>query len=348
MSTFKENVNTKKKLISIVTPVYNEEDNIDYYYHRMSTVLDGLSDQYQFEIIFTDNCSQDNTFEKLKELSKSDPRIRIYRFSRNFGYQKSIYTGYMHAKGDAAIEFDCDLQDPPELLPNFLREWENGNKIVYGIRKHRPEGKGITFLRKIFYRVLNKISDHDIPLDAGDFMLLDNEILQLLSRVKDHNIYIRGTIFSFGFKRLGIEYSREARKYSESKFSFLKLTKLGLDGIVSQSKFPLKLATMFGTFLASLSLLAIISYIFLWLFDSASLPSGFTTLVILMLFGIGINSIFIGVLGEYISRIYSQVVGQPYIIVEQSVNHNSSEDKSCITKNDNLTLNEKEKTTVNT
>jgi polyisoprenyl-phosphate glycosyltransferase len=317
---------TFKKLISIITPIYNEEKNIEYYYSRMCPVLDKLKDKYNFEFVFTDNCSQDNSFFILEKLAQIDSRIRVFRFSKNFGYQKSIYTGYMHSKGAAAIELDCDLQDPPELLGDFLEKWEAGNKIVYGVRKHRKEGKIITFFRKLFYRTLNIISEHDIPLDAGDFMLLDREIVDLLGKINDNNIYIRGSIFSFGFKRHGIEYSRELRKFEESKFSFLKLVKLGLDGIISQSKFPLKLATLIGAMMALGSGVAILIYLFLWMFSSSSLPDGFTTIVILLLFCIGMNSIFIGVLGEYISRIYSQVVGQPYIIIERSINHSDHTD----------------------
>jgi len=309
---------SQRKLISIITPVYNEEKNIDFYYERMTRVLDELSPKYDFEIIFTDNCSSDSTFAKISEIAKTDKRIKVLSFSQNYGYQRSIFTGYLYAIGDAAVEFDCDLQDPPELLVSFLDEWEKGNKIVYGIRKKRQEGPIILAMRKIFYRFLNAVAEHHIPLDAGDFMLLDRTILGLLKQIDDQDVYIRGTVFSFGFKQVGIPYERDARQFGDSKFPVSKLVRLAMDGIISQSTLPLKVATYFGVFIAFLTLIASGGYVLAKFLSAEQVPEGFTTVVVLILLGISVNAVFIGVLGEYLSRVYGQVRQKPFVIIEKS------------------------------
>jgi dolichol-phosphate mannosyltransferase len=309
-----------KKLLSIVTPVYNEEENAETYYNRIIAVIDKLSDKYDFEIIITDNCSKDKTFEVFSEIAKKDNRIKIYKFSRNFGYQRSIWTGYTKANGDVAIEFDCDLQDPPELLPQFLEKWENGAKIVYGIRKKRKEGVFITFLRKVFYRFINLISEHELPLDAGDFMLIDRCILNHLKDVKDTNLYLRGTIFSYGYKREGIEYDRQERVKGNSKFPLRKMVSLALDGIISQSTLPLKVASYTGFAVAVLTLVLSFYFILAKSVFGFDYPRGFTTTLVVILFSVSLNSIFLGIIGEYIARIYIDIKKRPMSIIEKEFN----------------------------
>jgi dolichol-phosphate mannosyltransferase len=309
-----------KKLISIITPIYNEEENINWYYEKITKEIDRLSDKYDFEIVLTDNCSTDNTFELLEKLARKDKRIRVFKFSRNFGYQKSIWTGYSKAKGDAAIEFDCDLQDPPEFLERFLKEWENGAKIVYGIRKKRQEGFFITSLRKTFYRLINKISYNDLPEDAGDFMLIDRVILNHLKNVDDYDLYLRGIIFSFGYKRIGIEYSRNQRLQGVSKFPLKHMIKLAVDGIISQSIVPLRLASYAGLIIAFVALILSSFYIFAKFFLKIYLPTGFTTVAVLILFSISLNAIFLGIIGEYLALIYIQNKKRPMTIIEKQCN----------------------------
>lgn len=307
-----------KKLISIITPVLNEEENLYPYHERVCKVIDSLSNKFDFEIIFTDNASTDRTFEIIRELAKKDDRVSGYRFSRNFGYQNSIFTGYQKSKGQATIEFDCDLQDPPELLPKFIEQWEAGNQIVYGVRMKRQEGFFIGFIRKRFYRILNKISDIDLPHDAGDFMLLDRVIVNELKKVEDYNLYIRGIVFSFGFNKVGIPYNRDARVRGVTKFSASKLMQLAFNGIVSMSVLPLRIASYIGIVIAFVTLLVSFTYIVLRLTGSPW-PAGFTTNVVLLLFSISLNALFLGIIGEYIARMSNQVKKRPITIISDEV-----------------------------
>jgi polyisoprenyl-phosphate glycosyltransferase len=319
----------KKKLISIVTPVFNEEETLDIYYDRVSTMVKKLSKEYDFEIIFTDNCSTDSTFKKLEKLAKKDSKIRIFSFSKNFGYQKSIWFGYYKAKGDIALELDVDLQDPPEMLEEMLGHWQKGHKIVYGIRKDRQEGIIIKSLRKLFYRLVRKVSDYDIPNDAGDFMLIDRDIIDHLKKVKLSDPYLRGTIFGFGYSKIGIEYKRDAREVGTSKFPSLKLIQLATDALVNTSIFPLRMATIAGL-LAAFASMALGGYFVIdKLFLGDELPRGITAILVLILASIAINSILIGILGEYIGKIYRQFSSSDIVpIVEKRVDNNPDDKDS--------------------
>ena len=314
-----------RKTISIITPVFNEEKNVHHYYQRISNVIKKM-DSYNFEIIFTDNCSVDRTFELISELAENDSKIRAFKFSRNFGYQRSIFTGYVKSTGDCVIEFDCDLQDPPELLPAFVTAWENGNQIVYGQRVKRPEGFLITKMRGIYYRVLAKLSENDLPIDAGDFMLLDRKVVDHLTDIHDQNIYIRGEVFSFGFKRQAIPYERDERLFGDSKFPLKKLFSLAIDGFVSQSTLPLKLASYFGISIAVLTSILIIIYLGLR-FAGVGVEAGFTTTTVLILLSISVNSIFLGIIGEYLSRLYSNTNNKPFVIIDKSIDEPSLAEK---------------------
>ena len=311
-----------KKLISIITPVYNEEEALEAYYNRTSKVISKLSDKYDFEIIFTDNCSTDKTFSKLEELAKKDSQIRIFSFSKNFGYQKSIWFGYYKSKGDVALELDVDLQDPPEMLVQMLEYWHKGYKIIYGIRKERQEGVFIKSLRKLFYRLIRKISSYDIPNDAGDFMLIDRDIINHLKKVKLSDPYLRGTIFGFGYSKIGIEYKRDTRAVGTSKFPSLKLIQLAIDAVVNMSVFPLRVATITGLIAAFISMMLGGYFIIDKLFLNTNLPRGVTAILVLLLASIAINSILIGILGEYIGKIYKQLSsGEITPIVEKKIDN---------------------------
>ena len=237
----------KKNLISFCIPVLNEQDNILPAYERIKKVMAGEAEHYDYEIVFTDNHSNDRTFEILAELAESDPKIRVLRFSRNYGFQQSILTNYLHCQGDAAIQLDCDLQDPPEMIPEFLRKWEEGYKVIYGIRKSRVHESWIlTASRKLFYRVIDFLSEHHLPHDAGDFRLIDRVIINQLVSIGRQQPYLRGAIASFGFKQTGLPYHRNSRQYGISKFNFSKLFGLALDGILSHSLVPLRIAIFVG------------------------------------------------------------------------------------------------------
>lgn len=310
---------SEKKLISLIVPVLNEELNIQPFYEAVVAVIDRCSEKFDFELIFTDNHSTDSTFEKLAQICKHDERVRALRFSRNFGYQKSILTGYLSAKGDALIQLDCDLQDPPELILEFLKFWEEGYAVVYGVRRTRRDNPVLHLIRKLFYRLVDYLSDDELPVDAGDFRLVDKKIVDVLRQMDDAQPYLRGTIAAVGFRQHGIPYDRRERERGTSNFRFKDLLSLALDGILNHSIVPLRLASFFGVFVSMLTLFSIIGYSVGKIFFGFSWPAGFTTLAILSLFGISLNALFLGIIGEYLGRIYQQVKKKPLTIVEAAL-----------------------------
>lgn len=304
------------KLISIIIPVYNEELNINECYSALNEFSVDHKANYDFEFVFTDNHSTDNTFDILNLLHNQDKRVRVFRFSKNFGYQRSILEGYKQARGDAVVQFDCDLQDPISLVCDFIQEWESGSLVVYGIRTSRREGFFITSLRKIFYRFLNYISDENLPLDAGDFRLIDRRVVDILCATNDAQPYLRGLISTIGFRQVGIEYSRNDRVRGSSKFNFGRLMSLAVDAIISHSVVPLRIASALGISVAVFTVIGILIYGGLKFFFNLNWPSGFTTLAVLVLFGISLNALLLGIIGEYIGRIYSQQKNFPNTIIE--------------------------------
>lgn len=306
-----------KRLITISVPVLNEAGNIKPLIERLRAVAEAHH-RYDFEFLFTDNASSDATFEQLAYEARADSRIRVLRFTRNYGFQTSILTNFLHARGDAAIQIDADLQDPPEMITEFLDAWEQGYKVVYGIRRGRPESPLLSISRKIFYRLLSRISVVDVPVDAGDFRLIDRVIIEDLREVKDNSPYIRGLIAQFGYQQIGIPYDRAQRKSGTSKFRLFSLIRLAVDGICSQSTKPLELITLAGTILSVLSLFGALFY-FVWFFLVVRKPPGFTTLVILILLSTSIQTAFIGLLGEYIGRIFRNTRHIPAPIIDQRI-----------------------------
>lgn len=311
-------------LITIVVPVYNEEDNVSSCYQRLADVADRVGPEYEFEFLFTDNHSDDKTLDKLRDLVRLDDRVRVLRFSRNFGFQRSIMTGYLNARGSAAIQIDCDLQDPPELIPEFLAKWREGYEVVYGIRRSRQEGRLITLMRRLFYRLIDWLSDDVLPHDAGDFRLIGRPILDALALVDDYHPYVRGLIASFGFRQTGILYDRGKREQGESKFPLRRLVALAIDGILLHSVVPLRVATLTGLVTAGVMLAGIVVYtVGRVVFDQAW-PAGFATTTVLLLVSIVLNALFLGVIGEYLGRIYQQVKRRPLTIIEQVIDSSSN------------------------
>lgn len=306
------------KLISVVVPVYNERENLQAVYDRVSSAFAEL-DGYDFELVFTDNHSTDGTFDEIARLAAADPRIRAFRFSRNFGFQRSILEGYRRAAGDAAIQLDADLQDPPELIDRFIELWEAGNAVVYGVRVKRPDPWHIDLARKGFYRLANWLSEDPLPLDAGDFRLVDRRVLDVLARLEDAQPYLRGTIASMGFEQTGVEYERDARTRGESKFSLGQLLTLSLDGILNHSIVPLRMATYTGLAISLVTPVAILGYFVSRYVYGQQWPPGFATTTMLLLLGIGLNALFLGVVGEYLGRIYKQLKRGPNTIIERAI-----------------------------
>ena len=309
----------KRKLISLVVPVFNEEENLEPLYAAVTQAIAPLQERYDFELLFTDNHSSDRSFEILAGLAGRDPRVRALRFSRNFGFQKSVLTGFLNARGDAAIQLDCDLQDPPELIPEFLARWEQGYQVVFGIRKNRQEGWLNTAVRKIFYRLIDALSEDHLPHDAGDFRLVDRCVLEGLRRIDDQQPYVRGTIAAMGFNQVGVEYTRGARQRGQSKFSFMALLGLALDGILNHSIVPLRLSTYVGLMISVLTFLGVLVYGVGRFVFGQKWPPGFATTTVLILFSLSLNALFLGIIGEYLGRIYQQVKKRPLTIVEREI-----------------------------
>jgi glycosyltransferase involved in cell wall biosynthesis len=318
-------VTPNRKLISIVVPVFNEEPNIAPFHEAVSRVLLGLNDRYDFELLFTDNHSTDQTFEVLRQLSVKDKRIRVLRFSRNFGFQRSILTGYTHARGEAAIQIDCDLQDPPELILQFLARWEEGFKVVYGERTNRREPWWMNLTRKAFYRLIDLISEDDLPHDAGDFRLIDRRILDELKFVDDYQPYLRGIIATMGFNQIGIPYDRRERKLGKSHFSLAQLFGLALDGILNHSVVPLRIATYLGLAISVVTFVATILYFVGKLLFAQRWPPGFATITVLILISLSLNALFLGIIGEYIGRIYHQIKKQSLTIIQSEIDPTSED-----------------------
>jgi polyisoprenyl-phosphate glycosyltransferase len=307
------------RLISVCVPVFNEEQNIEPLYRAVMLVMAQVSDRYDVELLFTDNRSTDRTFAKIEELAIRDHRVRGLRFSRNFGFQRSIFTAYMHARGQAAIQIDCDLQDPPALILEFLRKWEEGYHVVYGVRRSREEGWWINSFRSLFYRLINLLSEDELPLDAGDFRLVDRTVLEELRKTDDYQPYLRGTIAALGFEQVGIPYDRASRERGESKFSLTELCGLALDGILNHSIVPLRIATYLGLTISVLTLLGTIGYVIGRVVLGRDWPPGFATLIIAVLGSLSLNALFLGIIGEYLGRIYRQVKRRPLTIVEREI-----------------------------
>lgn len=307
-----------KKLVSIIVPVLNEEGNVERLYEAVTRVMVDLEVRYDYELIFTDNHSSDSTFAKIEQLAAKDPRVSGFRFSKNFGFQRSILTGYMKTSGDAVIQIDADLQDPPELIPEFIEKWEEGYDVVYGVRRSRQEGWLIALARRTFYKLIDLLSEDDLPRDAGDFRLVSRRIVELLGQVDDYHPYLRGLIASLGFEQLGIPYDRARRTSGESKFSIPRLIGLAVDGILVHSVIPLRIATFVGLAMSLVMMLGILGYGLSRLVFGVDWPAGFATTTVLLLLGITLNGLFLGIIGEYLGRLYQQAKKRPITIIERN------------------------------
>jgi dolichol-phosphate mannosyltransferase len=254
--------------------------------------MDPLADRYDFELLFTDNHSEDRTFEEIVALSIRDPRVRAIRFSRNFGFQRSILTNFCHARGDVAVQLDCDLQDPPELIVRFLQLWEQGHEVVYGVRRARPkEGRGLFHARRCFYRLIDLLSEQQLPKDAGDFRLIDRRIIEELRKLRDQHPYLRGTIAAMGFRQIGVPYDRNVRARGSSKFNLFRLIGLALDGILQHSIVPLRMATLIGAAMFVVSAVGGLYYLAQRLILPVDWPAGFASTTRLILCSTGLNAL---------------------------------------------------------
>lgn len=310
------NVRNRKVLISICIPVCNEEENLKNLYIELDNISKQVHRKVNFEFIFTDNNSSDNSWALIQKLGKQDKRIRAFRFTRNIGFQRSIYFNFMNAKGDAAIQIDADLQDPPSLILKFIEGWFEGYKVVVGIRRERTENYFVTKIREFGYFFISKFAYFKITRNAGDFRLIDRSVIEILRNSNNSNLYLRGAISGIGFPEKPIIYSRSGRKAGSSKFNFLSILKLGLDGLLDYSNFIPRMGFLtFGCSLA-LSVIGMAFFIFTKVFsDSENIPPGFISLATLAFLAIAINSLFFSISIHYLQRIHTNLTGNDVVVV---------------------------------
>jgi len=304
--------------ISIVAPVYNEQDNINELVQRLKTTLEQITNE--FEIIFINDNSKDNTLQLIKDLQASLPFVKYISFSRNFGHQIAVSAGLDYCTGDAAVIIDSDLQDPPEVILDMYLKYKQGHKVVYGKRTSRVgESWFKKTTAKAFYRILASIINFEIPLDTGDFRLIDRKVIDALKQMPERNKFLRGQIAWLGFKSTFVNFERDERKYGQSGYPLSKMLKFAFDGITAFSSAPLKFASVLG-FVVSAIAFAIMIYALYSNFILKDTVSGWTSLVISTMFIGGVQLITIGIIGEYISRINIDVKNRPlYVVEEESI-----------------------------
>lgn len=307
------------KTISVCIPAYNESENIELAVTAVEEVFREQLPDYALELIVTDNASTDGTWRIVKELAASRAHMKAFRFSRNFGQQNSIFAGLSLSSGDAAVELDADLEDPPELIPRFVEKWREGFDVVYGVRAKRYGSPVTRALTHVFYRLLSFLSEHEIPKDAGDFRLLDRRVIAALAGLPERNLYLRGLVSYLGFRQTPVVYERRPRAGGRSKFRFLQYMVLAVDALTAFTKAPLRLIGVFGVILFISSLLLGLYYLTLYFLGGIPVQ-GFTSLVLLTLGLHGVTFIFLGVLGEYLSRIFDDAKHRPRVIIAESVN----------------------------
>jgi len=298
---------------SVVVPIWNEEQVIPELYRRVVRIMDATGEPW--ELVCVNDGSRDRSLELLVDLHERDPRVKILDFSRNFGHQIAITAGADFAQGDAVIVMDADLQDPPEVVSRMIEQWRAGYEVVYAVRARREgETKFKLLTAGLFYRLLQRITDVDIPLDAGDFRLMDRRVVLAMRQLREQYRFMRGLSSWVGFRQIGIEYERAKRYAGETKYPLAKMLRLAISAITGFSYVPLQLATYFGFILALLSLIAIILTVILRLSGSSFFLGQATTLVSVLFLG-GVQLIFLGIIGEYLGRIYDEVKNRPLYIV---------------------------------
>jgi dolichol-phosphate mannosyltransferase len=297
-----------------VIPVFNEQENLPNLHSRLAAALGPTGLRY--EIIFVDDGSRDGSAPLLRGLAGDDPRVVVVELARNFGHQVAISAGLDHARGDGVIIMDADLQDPPEVLPQFIDKWREGHDVVYAIREQRKESWLKRAAYAAFYRLLQRVANIEIPLDAGDFCIMDRRVVDLLIGMPERNRFVRGIRSWVGLDQVGLAYERQARQAGKPKFTFTRLVYLALDGLVSFSYVPLRLITMLGFGVSLLSIVLAVFYAIKKLTVGLN-PPGFATLTVAVFFLAGMQLMTIGVIGEYVGRIFEEVKRRPLYVVRR-------------------------------
>jgi glycosyltransferase involved in cell wall biosynthesis len=311
--------------ISVIAPIYNEIENLPELYRRIKESMESIDDSW--ELLLVDDGSVDGSTDTIRHLAKNDDRVKPVIFARNFGHQIAVTAGLDYSAGEAVVIMDADLQDPPEVIPLLVEKWKEGYEVVYAVRSER-EGENFIklFTASLFYRLIYRITDVKIPLDTGDFRLLDRKVVDVLNNMRERHRFLRGMSVWVGFKQTGVEYRRSARYAGETKFPFRKMFKFASDAITSFSYFPLQLATYLGFIIAGASILAIPVVIILRQSGLQAFLGQATTLIAVLFLG-GVQLISLGILGEYIGRLYDEAKGRPLYIVREAPSQGDVEDK---------------------
>ena len=308
------------KKVSVVIPMYYEEEVANTCYDRVVKVLKDIKN-YTYEIIFINDGSKDKTLEILENIAKKDNNVKIISFSRNFGHQAAVTAGIKYVTGDAIVIIDADLQDPPELIPEMLKLWEQGNEVIYGKRKLRKgESKFKLLTAKMFYKTLNTLSDVDIPKDTGDFRLVDRKVIDVVNSMPEHNKFLRGLFSWVGFKQKAYEYERKERVAGKTKYPLKKMLKLAADGIISFSSKPLKIVGGLGIISIVVSLAILIYSLISYAFQLNNLMPGWTSIMVAITLFSGVQLLSIWIISEYIARIYDETKNRPQYIVDRKIN----------------------------
>jgi dolichol-phosphate mannosyltransferase len=302
---------------SVIVPAYNEQEVIVESYNRLTKVMQGMDGSY--ELVFINDGSRDNTAQIIAGICEKDKHVRLINFSRNFGHMPAITAGMEHAKGEAIIVIDADLQDPPEVLPQMAAKWREGYDVVYGKRSMR---KGETFFKKLtakwFYRIINALSSVELPMDTGEFRLIDRKVCDAVNKLQEKNRYMRGLVSWVGFKQVAVEYIREERFAGETKYPLKKMIAFAMDAITSFSYKPLKLATSLGFIISFLGFVYTLVVIYQRLFTDSTV-TGWSSTVGIILFTQGIVLVILGMMGEYIGRIYDEIKNRPTYIIREII-----------------------------
>lgn len=301
---------------SIIAPIYNEKETLPELHRRVSEVMDSTGESW--ELILVDDGSSDGSTDLIRALAKEDKCVRPVIFARNFGHQVAVTAGLDYSRGDAVVIIDADLQDPPELILEMVKKWKEGYEVVYAVRAER-EGESFFKLwtASLFYRLIYRITDVKIPLDTGDFRLMDRKVVDVMNQMRERHRFLRGMSSWVGFKQIGVEYKRAARVAGETKYPFRKMLRLAINAVTGFSYFPLQVATYFGFFSAGVAAIAIPFVIYMRVTGSQAFFGQATTLIAVLFLG-GVQLICVGILGEYIGRLYDEAKGRPLYITREA------------------------------
>lgn len=308
------------KKISVVVPMYNEEEVANECYKRLKDVIYGIP-EYDYEFIFVNDGSKDKTLDIIKTIANSDKKVKVISFSRNFGHQNAVSAGLKEITGDVVLIIDADLQDPPEVVPDMIKLWEEGNEVIYGMRKSRA---GESFFKvataSMFYKTLNALSDVEIPRNTGDFRLVDRKVIDVINKMPEHNKFFRGLFGWVGFKQKAYLYERQKRFAGKTKYPLKKMLKLASDGIISFSTKPLKLVGYIGILSILISFLVLIYSIISYIFKFGNFTSGWASIMVAITFFAGVQLLSMWIMSEYISRIYDENKNRPEYIIDEKIN----------------------------